>query len=56
MFEEHKNHRVDLYTSICESLSDNNLILRRLEIRFLPLDPFLVKEYLFKGLQMNCYL
>ena len=49
MFDEHKDDRMKAYESICENMSMTNFgdgisSLRRLEIRFVPLDPKLVTK------------
>ena len=57
MFEQKKEERLTLYQSIHENLTITQEFstLRRLEIRYLPLDPTFVK-ILFKALQMNYVL
>ena len=60
MFDHEKTKRREIYHSIFENLTISDLgdgfsCLRRLEIRYLPLDPLLV-EQLFKALSMNVIL
>lgn len=60
MFQRDKQERAKIYESIYENLTINQLSdgissLRRLEIRFMPLDPLLV-EFLFSALKKNVIL